>query len=411
MRRHQGHGGHRRRHARQLELRRRHAQPAASRSPAARRSSARSPTRARRARSRSSRTSTRTPTPAASTSASTARRSDVAGGPRPGDPELRRPVDMSAALTVPTGNAHAVAEAGSASPATSLAGLRVERLVHEERRPRTSAPTLGDLARARSASPQGDAVVCTFVNTRKGSLTVVKDFTRPVREPRTGSRSASQGTPAQRRRLPNGGSASFGDGRRHRRRSRSTAAPPPRLLARRFVAPATAVPVHELRRRVDTRRAPTDHDSSASSFTPRGTLAGSVDRRRRRADHAARSPTRAAPARIKVVKQVVPAERRSSATRACFDLQVDGATERADAADGDGHERDRDHADRHRTAVGELAGTGTSLADYDAGVACKPTTSAAPSPTSGAGYAVVADARGRARTSPARSPTPASRAA
>ena len=133
LRRHQGHGRHRRRHAGQLDVRRRHAFRQRHGRRAARRSSARSPTRAGRARSRSSRTSSRARTRAASTSASTASLATwraVLGPARRTSPTT----SPSAAITVADGRIAQRRGGRLGQPGDEPRGLRLERLVQQERR-------------------------------------------------------------------------------------------------------------------------------------------------------------------------------------------------------------------------------------------------------------------------------------
>ena len=107
--------------------------------------------------------------------------------------------DMSAAVTVPTGNAHTVAEAGSASPATSLGELRVDAF----RARRTAAPTSARRSATSMSSisvAQGDAVVCTFVNTAQGIADRRQGLHRAVRG-RAQGHDQRPGHAAQRRRL------------------------------------------------------------------------------------------------------------------------------------------------------------------------------------------------------------------
>ena len=67
--------------------------------------------------------------------------------------------------------------------------------------------------------------------------------------------------------------------------------------------------------------------------------------------------------RVRVTKDLFP----SPADGGKFDLQINGATEKADAGDG-GTTGYVNVAVGSNPSVGELAGTGTTLADYESSI-------------------------------------------
>ena len=70
------------------------------------------------------------------------------------------------------------------------------------------------------------------------------------------------------------------------------------------------------------------------------------------------------PGELEVIKDLVPSD-----DPGLFDLQIDGVTEYTDATDGDTTGKKTVDPDTH--TVGEVAGTGTSLADYDSSIECR----------------------------------------
>ena len=70
------------------------------------------------------------------------------------------------------------------------------------------------------------------------------------------------------------------------------------------------------------------------------------------------------PGELEVVKDLVPSD-----NPGLFDLQIDGVTEKADAADADTTGKKSVDPDTH--TVGEVAGTDSSLDDYDSSIECK----------------------------------------
>ena len=261
-------------------------------------------------------------------------------------------------MTVATGGSHSVSEAGSAAPATNL-GDYVSTVSCTKNGGAFIAPTAG-ISLGSIAVAEGDAVVCTFVNTRKGSLTVVKDFTGPF-DPSDRVSISVQGTP---RNVAGTQSGNFGDG--DATDPVTVAGNTTASFGEGFVAPATPAQYSSSAACVDTHgTAGTGDDTPVSSSF---------------AANAARLVDVAAGARIvctitndrrtgriRVVKDIVPVDGQLG-DPGKFDLQVDGSTVRSDAGDGDGSSFVTKPTGSH--SVGELGGTGTSLTDYDASVSC-----------------------------------------
>ena len=133
-------------------------------------------------------------------------------------------------------------------------------------------------------------------------------------------------------------------------------------------------------------------DSSASGpAPPRGGRA-----RRRRAVTC--TITNKRKPQVKVVKALVPA-----ADPGKFDLQVNAATKKTDAGDTDTTGFVNVAVGSNPT-VGELAGTGTDLADYESSIAC-----AGDSQRLRQRHRLAVGALAAGERSPARSPTSASR--
>ena len=227
--------------------------------------------------------------------------------------------------------------------------------MHEERR-RFIAPTAG-ISLGSIAVAEGDAVVCTFVNTRKGSLTVVKDFSGPF-NPSDRVSISVQGAP---RNVAGTQSGNFGDG--DATDPVTVAGNTTASFGEGFVAPAT----------------PAQYSSSAACVDTHGTASTVTTRLSARRSAAERSlgyvdvaagarivctiTNDRRTGRIRVVKDIVPVDGQLG-DPGKFDLQVDGSTVRSDAGDGDGSAFVTKPTGSH--SVGELGGTGTSLADYDA---------------------------------------------
>ncbi len=294
---------------------------------------------------------------------------DVASGPGMGGADFGD-LSQSAAITVATGASHTVAEVGSASPATSLSDY-VSSVSCTKNGGAYIASTLATSLGSISVAA-GDAVLCSFVNTRKGSLTVKKDFTGPFESTHRVNISAAGSQRNVASGGANDGTADFGDGDDTGAITvdgGSTVA-----FSEAFVAPATAAQYTASAQCVDTKGTAdgSDDTSVASSFSA-GSLAGSVG-------VAAGTHIRCTitndrrTGRIKVVKQIVPVAGQLG-DPGLFDLQVDGSTERADAAAGDATAFVTKPTGSH--TVGELAGASTSLADYDASVACADDSAAA----------------------------------
>ena len=115
-----------------------------------------------------------------------------------------------------------------------------------------------------------------------------------------------------------------------------------------------------------TARRSTGDDTPVSSSFSAGTLLGTVDVAAGARILCTITNDRRT-GRIRVVKDIVPVDGQLG-DPGKFDLQVDGSTVRSDAGDGDGSTFVTKPTGSH--SVGELGGTGTSLADYDASVAC-----------------------------------------
>ena len=208
------------------------------------------------------------------------------------------------------------------------------------------APTAG-ISLGSIAVAEGDAVVCTFVNTRKGSLTVVKDFSGPF-DPSDRVSISVQGTPRNVAGTQNG---NFGDG--DATDPVTIAGNTTASFGEGFVAPAAQSQYASSAACVDTHGTASTGDDTpvSSSFA---NLAGNVDVAAGARVLCTITNDRRT-GRIRVVKDIVPVDGQLG-DPGKFDLQVDGATVRSDAADGDGSTFVTKPTGSHN--VGELGGTG-----------------------------------------------------